>query len=93
MIFINSVYKEEVFPRAYAEGFIKLLNPVAPHISEEIWEILGHHGTMAYESWPVYDDSKIVEDTKEIAVQVMVKFVLRLLFLLMKMKKALKRRH
>lgn len=70
MIFINSVYKEEVFPREYAEGFIKLLNPVAPHISEEIWEMLGHHGTMAYESWPVYDDSKIVEDTKEIAVQV-----------------------
>lgn len=70
MIFINSVYKEEVFPRAYAEGFIKLLNPVAPHISEEIWEMLGHNGTMAYEPWPVYDDSKIVEDTKDIAVQV-----------------------
>ena len=70
MIFINSVYKEEVFPREYAEGFIKLLNPVAPHISEEIWEMLGHNGTMAYEPWPVYDDSKIVEDTKDIAVQV-----------------------
>lgn len=70
MIFINSVYKEDVFPREYAEGFIKLLNPVAPHISEEIWEMLGHHGTMAFEPWPVYDDSKIVEDTKEIAVQV-----------------------
>lgn len=70
MIFINAVYKEEVFPKEYAEGFIKLLNPVAPHISEEIWEMLGHTGTMAYESWPTYDDAKLVEDTKEIAVQV-----------------------
>ena len=70
MIFINAVYKEDVFPREYAEGFIKLLNPVAPHISEEIWEILGHNNTMAYEAWPVYDDTKIVEDTKDIAVQV-----------------------
>ena len=70
MIFVNSVYKEEVFPREYAEGFIKLLNPVAPHISEEIWEMLGHNGTMAYEPWPVYDDTKIVEDTRDIAVQV-----------------------
>ena len=47
-----------------------MLNPVAPHISEEIWEILGHNNTMAYEAWPVYDDTKIVEDTKDIAVQV-----------------------
>ena len=70
MIFVNSVYKEEVFPREYAEGFIKLLNPVTPHISEEIWEMLGHNGTMAYELWPVYDDTKIVEDTRDIAVQV-----------------------
>jgi len=70
MIFINAVYKEEIFPKEYAEGFIKLLNPVAPHISEEIWEMLGHNGTMAYEAWPTYDASKLVENTKEIAVQV-----------------------
>lgn len=70
MIFINAVYKEDIFPKEYAEGFIKLLNPVAPHISEEIWEMLGHHGTMAYEAWPTYDASKLVENTKEIAVQV-----------------------
>ena len=70
MIFINAVYKEDIFPKEYAEGFIKLLNPVAPHIAEEIWEMLGHIGTMAYETWPTYDESKIVEDTREIAVQV-----------------------
>lgn len=70
MIFINAVYKEEIFPKEYAEGFVKLLNPVAPHIGEELWEMLGHNNTIAFEAWPKYDESKIVEDEKEIAVQV-----------------------
>ena len=70
MIFINAVYKEEVFPKEYAEGFVKLLNPVAPHIGEELWEMLGHNNTIAFEAWPTYDDAKIVEDEREIAVQV-----------------------
>ncbi len=70
MIFINAVYKEDVFPKEYAEGFVKLLNPVAPHIGEELWEMLGHANTIAFESWPTYDEAKIIEDEKEIAVQV-----------------------
>ena len=70
MIFINAVYKEDIFPKEYAEGFVKLLNPVAPHIGEELWEMLGHNNTIAFEAWPKYDESKIVEDEKEIAVQV-----------------------
>ncbi|MBQ2639735.1 MAG: leucine--tRNA ligase [Bacilli bacterium] len=70
MIFINAVYKENVYPKEYAENFIKLLNPIAPFITEEIWEQLGHSKTIANESWPTYDDSKIVEEEKEIAVQV-----------------------
>ncbi len=70
MIFINAVYKEEIFPKEYAEGFVKLLNPVAPHITEELWEMLGHNNTIAFESWPTYDASLIVETEKEIAVQV-----------------------
>ena len=71
MIFINAVYKEEIFPREYAEGFIKLLNPIAPHITEEIWhEVFGHDNTISYESWPTYDDSKTVEDSYEMVVQV-----------------------
>ena len=71
MIFINAVYKEDKFPLEYAEGFIKLLNPIAPHIAEEIWTtILNHEGTIAYETWPTYDASKIVEDTYEMVVQV-----------------------
>jgi len=70
MIFINAVYKENVFPREYALGFVKLLNPVAPFITEEIWEHLGHNETIANENWPTYDEEKIVEDSLEIGVQV-----------------------
>ena len=70
MIFINAVYKEEIFPKEYAEGFVKLLNPVAPHITEELWEMLGYNETIAYENWPTYDDAILIEEEKEIAVQV-----------------------
>ena len=70
MIFINAVYKEDNLPKEYAEGFIKLLNPIAPFITEELWEMLGHTNTIAYEEWPKYDESKLVETTIEIGVQV-----------------------
>lgn len=70
MIFINAATKEDVLPKEYAEGFIKLLSPVAPHISEELWNRLGHNDTITYESWPTYDESKLVEDTIELPVQV-----------------------
>lgn len=70
MIFINEVYKQEYFPREYALGFIKLLNPIAPHITEEIWSILGHKETISYEPWPTYDETKLVADEIEIVIQV-----------------------
>ena len=71
LIFINSVYKEEVFPREYAEGFIKLLNPVCPHITEELWNsVLKNNGSIAYEKWPEYDEAKTIDDEVEIHVQV-----------------------
>lgn len=70
MIFINTVYKEDSLPVEYAEGFLKLLNPVAPHITEELWNRLGHEHTIAYEKWPEYDETKIVEDEVEIPVQI-----------------------
>lgn len=70
MIFINSVYKEEVFPKEYARGFVKLLNPVAPHISEELWNtVLEHKGSIAYEKWPEYDEEKTIDDVIQIPVQ------------------------
>ena len=70
MIFINTVYKEDSLPVEYAEVFLKLLNPVAPHITEELWNKLGHEHTIAYEKWPEYDETKIVEDEVEIPVQI-----------------------
>lgn len=70
MIFINAVYKESKYPRYMAENFIKLLNPIAPFMTEEIWEKLGHNKTIANEEWPKYDESKTIDDTIEIGVQV-----------------------
>jgi leucyl-tRNA synthetase len=70
MIFVNAVYKAGSCPKDYAEGLVKLLSPICPHICEEIWQILGHDDTIAYESWPEYDESKCVESTVEIAVQI-----------------------
>ena len=70
MIFINNVSKEEVLPLEYAEGFLKLLNPICPCLTEELWQMLGHNKTMAYEPWPVYDEAKTVVSTIELPVQV-----------------------
>ena len=70
MIFINSVSKEDILPKEYAEGFLKLLNPIAPHITEELWRFLGHNDSIAYEHWPTYDEAKTIDDEKEIPVQV-----------------------
>ena len=70
MIFINECYKAETIYREYAEGFVKMLACFAPHLGEELWQYLGHEGTIAYVAWPVYDESKLIEDVIEIVVQV-----------------------
>ena len=70
MIFVNACYKTGSCPKEYAEGFIKMLSCICPHIGEEIYAILGHEGTIAYEPWPAFDEAKTKEDTIEIAVQV-----------------------
>ncbi|MCR5609843.1 MAG: leucine--tRNA ligase [Lachnospiraceae bacterium] len=70
MIFVNAVYKKGSCPKEYAEGFVKMFSCICPHIGEEIWNELGHDKTIAYESWPVYDEAAIKEDTVEIAIQI-----------------------
>ena len=70
MIFINEVYKVKKLPREYAEGFVKMISCITPHIGEEMWEKLGHNNTIAYEKWPTYDESKLVLNTITIAVQI-----------------------
>ena len=70
MIFVNAVYKNGKCPREYAEGLIKMLSCITPHMGEEIWSIMGHNDTIAFESWPTYDDELCKEDTIEIVVQV-----------------------
>ena len=69
MIFINTVNKETIFPLSYAEGFLKLLNPVAPHITEELWNMLGHTDTITYEKWPTYDEEKTIANEITLPIQ------------------------
>ena len=79
MIFINAVYKEECLPIEMAKGFVKLLNPICPFITEEIWcEVFKNNSSIANEQWPNYDESKIKDDTVEIVAQVNSKIVAKL---------------
>lgn len=70
MVFINEAYKAETLPVSFAEGFVKMLSPIAPHITEELWAKLGHSGTISYEAWPAYDEAKMVDDEVEIVIQI-----------------------
>ncbi len=70
MIFTNILAKEEIFPKKYAEGFLKLLNPIAPFMTEELWQELGHNNTISCEEWPTYEEKYLVEDEVEIPIQV-----------------------
>ena len=70
MVFINAVYKEEVYPKEYAVNFLKLLNPIAPHITEELYNRLGNNESITYSTWPTFDVSKIVDEEFEMVVQV-----------------------
>ena len=70
MVFVNEVYKVGTCPREFAEGFIKMLSCITPHVGEEIWQLLGHDTTIAYEPWPAYDEAKCRDSVITIAVQV-----------------------
>ncbi|QJU68451.1 leucine--tRNA ligase [Oenococcus oeni] len=70
MVFINETFKAEKLPKKYMNAFLQLLNPVAPHITEELWQRMGHQETIAYATWPTYDESQIIEKQIEMAVQI-----------------------
>ncbi|QYU58039.1 leucine--tRNA ligase [Weissella confusa] len=70
MIFINEAYKAENLPVEYVEGFIKLLNPIAPHMTEELWSFLHKNESVTYQPWPTFDEAALVEDEIEIVLQV-----------------------
>jgi leucyl-tRNA synthetase len=70
MEFTNFFTKEETKPIEAMEKFVLLLAPYAPHLAEELWQVLGHSKTLAYEPWPTADEKWLHDDTVEIPVQV-----------------------
>ncbi len=70
MKFINECYKVETLYIPYIEGFLTLLNPIAPHLTEELWEMLGHVESMTYQPWPTYDEAMLAQDEIEVVIQV-----------------------
>ena len=70
MIFVNAAYKEKNIPKEYAEGIIKLFNPIAPHITEELWSMYGHTDTITYEPWPTFDEAKTIDEEIELPIQI-----------------------
>lgn len=70
MEFVNEMSSQEARPRAIIEPFVLLLSPLAPHLAEELWELLGHKESLAYEPWPAFDPNLLVESEVEIPVQV-----------------------
>ncbi|MCL6457251.1 MAG: leucine--tRNA ligase, partial [Gorillibacterium sp.] len=78
MIFVNEAYKTDVLPKKALKDFVLMLAPLAPHLAEELWEILGEKGTVTYAQWPTYDVALTVDDETEIVVQVNGKIIERI---------------
>jgi leucyl-tRNA synthetase len=70
MEFVNYFTKQQERPHSVMQSFVLLLAPYAPHLAEELWELLGAEGTLAYEPWPEFDESLLVESTIEIPIQI-----------------------
>ncbi len=71
MVFINEAYKTDYVPKSYAEGFVKVLAPIAPHLAEELWSILGHDETISYQPWPAFDEKKLEVNEVEVVIQIL----------------------
>ena len=70
MEFTNEIASAEPRGKSLLEPFVLLLSPLAPHLCEELWQLLGHDASLAYEPWPVYDAALLAEASAEIPVQV-----------------------
>ncbi|MBU2542661.1 leucine--tRNA ligase [Patescibacteria group bacterium] len=70
MTFVNDATKQGEIDKEQYSTLVKILSPFAPHISEELWSLLGHTDSITYESWPEYDKKKIVENEITIVVQI-----------------------
>ena len=70
MSLLNEIYDKKSITRGEFKTLLILLNPFAPHITEELWQQCGYEGQLAHAKWPEFDEAKCVEDTVEIAVQV-----------------------
>jgi leucyl-tRNA synthetase len=70
MIFVNEATKRGRLPRAWADTFVRILSPFAPHVGEELWRVLGHTDTLTYAEWPTWDEAKLAVETITLAVQV-----------------------
>lgn len=70
MVFVNEAYKVDALPYEYIEGFVQLLAPIAPHIGEELWAILGNEQDLSYTPWPTYDETALIEDEVEVVFQI-----------------------
>ncbi len=70
MALINEFYKKNAVTKGEYKTLLTLLNPVAPHITEELWQIIGEEGRLYQQSWPEYEEAKTIESTVEIAVQI-----------------------
>lgn len=69
MEYVNFLTKQTNRPRSVIEPFLLVLSPFAPHLAEELWRILGHETTLAYEPWPEYDEKLTIDRVVEIPVQ------------------------
>ena len=70
MEFVNFFTKEELRPKAAMSDFVLLLAPYAPHMAEELWQLLGHRDSLAYQPWPAFDEALIKTAEIEIPIQV-----------------------
>jgi len=70
IIFVNEMLSKPVKSKSVMEKFVLILSPFAPHISEELWAMLGHKDTLAYEPWPTFDEALAQDAMVEVPIQV-----------------------